>query len=519
MDNNALTPGEIIAIIKHRKWSLLVPALAVFAIAAGVALFLPPTYKSTATILVKEQEIPSEYVTTSMTSFAFQRIQSINQRVMTSQRLLELINRFDLYKKMKKRKTTDDIIARMREDIILEPINVDVSDRKTGRARIATIAFTIAYEGGEPGKVQKVLNTITSLFLKEDLQVREKQAGDTLSFLDVEKNRVKEKLARHEAELASFKEKNIHSLPDVFQVNVQALNYIQNNRDRETQRLNNFREREQYLETQLASIHSELDLEEEKHLETIELELANLMAMFSDRYPDVIKLKKEITRIKEVIAQKKENKGRIPDNPVYITLSSQLAGIRSDMASSRDQIRSLDRQADEYKQKIAATPRVEETYNAYITDRNNLRAKFNELQQKAMEARVAMGLQTEQKGERFTLAEPARLPEKPVKPNRHAILIIGLVLGLGIGIAVVAIKEFMDSSFKNPEQLERMTGLPVLVEIPPIITTRDRIIKALRQALFFLANAGAMAGILYVVDTYVMDLTVLASLVIRRFSL
>ena len=147
MEPIEMTLDDYMAILKRRKWSLILPALLVFAVAAAVALLLPPVYKSTATILIEEQEIPSEFVKATVTSYAEQRLQSINQRVMSSNRLLEIINRFDLYADIRDRWTTEEIVAKMREATKLEPISAEVMDRRSGRPAEATIAFTLSYEG------------------------------------------------------------------------------------------------------------------------------------------------------------------------------------------------------------------------------------------------------------------------------------------------------------------------------------------------------------------------------------
>ncbi|MGD9733135.1 MAG: hypothetical protein AB7U45_13225, partial [Desulfamplus sp.] len=197
---------------------------------------------------------------------------------------------------------------------------------------------------------------------------------------------------------------------------------------------------------------------------------------------------------------------------------SQIAATRSDMASSREQIAQLKRQADVYRAKISATPKTEETYNQMVSEIANLKHKYNELQQKAMEATLSLSLQTEQKGERFTLIEPARLPEKPYKPNRLAIVLIGFVLGIGAGVGMAALAEFSDTSFRNAEALERATGFPVLAEIPRIITLKDRVKRTLKLSIGFAIVVIIIAGGLAAFHFYVMDLNVLTVKIMNRFS-
>jgi capsular polysaccharide biosynthesis protein len=90
-----------------------------------------------------------------------------------------------------------------------------------------------------------------------------------------------------------------------------------------------------------------------------------------------------------------------------------------------------------------------------------------------MDAEVAYGMEKEQLGEKFSIVEPARLPEKPDSPNVPAILLIGLVLGLGSGVGAAAIKESTDDTVRDAGRLTAETGFPVLTGIPEIVTPGD----------------------------------------------
>lgn len=530
MEENVLSAGDYLKIIKRRAWLFIVPFLVVAALSGLVALLLPAVYKSTATILIEQREIPSEYVLSSMTTYAEQRIQSINQRVLTSSQLLELINQFDLYSELKKKKTIDEIIAKMREDVVLEPVNVEIADRRSGRTATATIAFTLSYEGENPQKVQRVANTITSLFLKEDLQVRKQQASSTFEFLKGETGKIQEKLAEYEGKIARFKKENVNSLPEIFQVNMQSLNNLERNIDSTKENLRALREKRSELEDQLANIP--VDIEEtmpeqkeddERRLEALKMELINLKTKYSDLYPDVKKLKQEIDELTVKVEQTKKDKEaekieKNIKNPAYVTLSARLAGIRSDIDSVNNTLKEIEKEAEVYRERIAATPGVEEKYNILLGERNNFKAKLADLQAKMMEAQVAEELESKQKGERFTLVESARIPEKPYKPNRLAILLIGIVLGAGAGVGLASIVEFSDSSFRDSEALARVTGFPVLTEIPKIVTKEDRLRKNMKKLIGLAAAAVVIAAVLFIFDSYVMDLDVLWAKIMRNLS-
>jgi chromosome segregation ATPase len=296
-----------------------------------------------------------------MTTFADQRIQSINQRVLTSTRLLELINQFDLYADDREQKTMDEIIAEMREDVVLEPVSVEIADRRSGRAAMATIAFTLSYEGEDPRKVQQVANTITTLFLQEDLKVRKDQASSTYEFLEAEKERVQQDVNDYENRLAEFKQKHVNTLPELFQVNMQALDNIQRSIDRSKENLRALKEKESALEEELANTPKDIEAmvaqrdqkeDDERRLEMLKMELINLKTKFSDQYPDVKKLKQEIAELSIKVEQTRKEKeaekaefDEMVKNPAYVTMSSRLAGIRSDIASVKNNLADQEKEA------------------------------------------------------------------------------------------------------------------------------------------------------------------------------
>ncbi|MDH5299131.1 MAG: Wzz/FepE/Etk N-terminal domain-containing protein, partial [Desulfobulbaceae bacterium] len=465
--------NDLLAVVRRRKWSLLLPACLVFWVAAAVAILLPPVYRSTATILIEGQEIPSDLVQTTVTSFAQQRLQAIFQRIVSTSRLVEIINRLQLYDDLRKTMPVDQIAAKMREDILLDFINAEVIDPRTGRPSSAAIAFTLSYDGKNPGMTQQVASVLTSLFLEENLKEREKSARGASSFLEEEVAMLQEQMAAINAKIATYKEQHVNELPELLQVNMQSLQQIEMSQDRLAEQLRSLREREGALQAQLASTSPQQEQVQKNRLAELKVQLTNLQSRFSARHPDVIAVKDEIAKL----TRQGEGGGgagaTTPDNPAYISLQSQLASTRSEIDSVQKQVAVNDRNAAQYRRGIAATPKVEEGYRAMINERDNLQLQYNQMRQKHMGAEVAQGLEKEQKGERFTLVEPPLLPEKPEKPNRLAIALIGIVLGLGAGVGTAALREFSDQSFHSAEALAGATALPVLVVVPEIVSAAE----------------------------------------------
>lgn len=526
MDTAQLSLKDYVDILKRRKWSLILPALFIICISITVAFALPSVYRSTSTILIEKQDIPSDFVMATVTSYAEQRLHTINQRIMSFTRLLEIIQRFNLYPEYTDKWTTEEIVQKMRQDAVIEPISADVIDRRTGRPTAATIAFTLTYEGKNPNTVEQVANVLTSLILSENLQVREKQAKETSAFLQSELDKIKVELAVLDARIARFKEEHLSELPEVMQLNLRSQDRLERDIALDNEQLRKLKENEQYLQTQLASINPHVDDQEEgtsrRRLEELKVELVRLTKRFSDEYPDVKKTRAEIADLEQrldEIKRKRKAKAEPPDNPAYINLSAQLASTRTEIVSMRRRVETLQLSSDEFQRRIAATPRVEEAYSALVAERDNTQTKYNDLMQKHMEARVSQGLEQEQKGERFTLIDPARLPEKPFKPNRIAIILIGLVLGGGVGIGVAALREFSDDAVRKVDQLERITNYPVLAGIPTIVTPKDKRLKRLKRIALTAGSLGIIVGVVLAFHFFVMDLNVFWVKLMRRFAI
>jgi polysaccharide chain length determinant protein (PEP-CTERM system associated) len=519
MEKGVTSIKDLVEILKRRKWSILLPTVVVFIIAVVLAFTLPPVYRSESTILVEDQELPREFVNTTVTGLVEQRLQTINQRIMGTTKLIEIINRFGLYPELKNKWTTEEIIAKLRKDIKLKTISADVIDPRSGQPRPATIAFSLSYEGKSPQVVQRVANELASLFLEGNLSDRTRQSLGTSKFMEDEMKLVQAQLADADSKIAVYKQRNVNTLPELAQVNLSSLDST----DRELVGLNyqlrTLQERESAIAAQLATTPTDSGNQDKARFGELRVRLVELKSRFTDEHPDVIKTKSELAALsKQLQASGQDTTDNKPDNPAYITLASQLASIRSEITSTKRQVETFNKKRDELRQRIAATPGVEEGYKNILVQRNNLQLKFDDLSKKFMEAKVSNGMEKEQKGERFTLIDAARLPEKPIKPNGPAILLIGLVLGIGCGAGLAAFKEQSDDIAWSAETLARSISFPVLATIPEIVTGQETVLmKSKRKSVII----GAFCVLLVTPVLFhflIMDLDVFWAIVLRKMA-
>ena len=481
--------SDYIDAFRRRKISISAIGVSIFVISLIVALVWPPTYRSAATILIEEQEIPTDLVRSTITSFANQRIQTIKARVMTRKNLMEIIEKYNLYERDRRHKTTEEVLENMRDDIKVNTLNAEVIDPVSGRPGQATIAFTLAYDGDSPDSTQKVTNELTTLYLSENLRERAEKSKEALSFLTAETNKLNEKIRGYEVKLAEFKEKYAEVMPDM-QVN--NLRVIERNEDQLvniSSKLDSLEERKFYLENQLAQTDpfgaissggGYQNLAPEVRLKSLERQLDTLLSSYTPDHPNVISTKREIKSLKELILKqetKNEDKDSVeeikPQNPAYISIESQLASINGEIKSLQSQKEEINKKLAEYEKRMEQAPMVEKEYKFILRDYNATVNRHSELQSKQMSAEIGQELEKESKGERFSLIEPAQFPEKPISPNRIAIIFLGFILSLAGGLGSAIIAESLSSAVRGVKQATFVIGAAPLSIIPTMMNEYD----------------------------------------------
>jgi uncharacterized protein involved in exopolysaccharide biosynthesis len=279
----------------------------------------------------------------------------------------------------------------------------------------------------------------------------------------------------------------------------------------------------QELEAQVGTADD--STEKLRRLEDLKGQLAEMRGKLGPKHPDVVKLSREVETLSEEVKGLEEKRAAVtiaeerPDNPAYINLRTQLAATDMEIKALTEERARLNKDMSQVEAKLANAPLVERRYNELNRDYENAKSKYTDIMNKLTEARVAQGMEETQRGERFTIIDPAQFPERPHKPNRLAIMLISLVLALGAGVGLAAARESLDQTIKSSEELSALTGEPVLSVVPFMETRQERRAKALKRVLWIVVLLGAIAAALIVVHLFVMPLDILWLKLERRFTL
>jgi uncharacterized protein involved in exopolysaccharide biosynthesis len=349
----------------------------------------------------------------------------------------------------------------MRENVLIEHMTTNVLSERSGREIPITTSFTVSFEAGKPEKIADVANHLASLFLEEDARNREEKAQTTIQFLEKRLAGLRSEIQDTEAKLAGFKDKHLSELPELVALNMKTMDQLERQIDNLEQHIKGLTNRKIYLEGQLVLLEPTMFkvtsdgkkiLTPKEELSYLRSQYLTLSASLSENHPDVIKLKKKLAalegevgtqqelRQKEVLLlrqklpelSKRQKALKLsdekPENPTYINLQTRVDATQMEIETIRKQVQQLQEKYEEYRKRVENSPRVEQEYLDLQRDYTNAKSNYQETENRLRIAQETKGLEEDRMAEKFTLIAPATTPLEPYKPNRLAIILLGLAL-------------------------------------------------------------------------------------------
>ncbi|HET6488172.1 MAG TPA: GNVR domain-containing protein [Syntrophales bacterium] len=456
-------------IFLRRKFYFVIPFVLIFTAAILWAALAPRMYQASTLVLVTPQRVPADLVRPTVTASIIERLNSISQEIMSRTRLEQIIDELKLYQGELKQMKREEVVELMRKNI-----KVELPKRTSETAGY----FTISYTGNDPRIVTLVANKLSSLFIEENLKLREQQAVGTTEFLTNELQATKEKLEVQGQTLADYKRKNMGSLPEQRDTNIKILEQLQAQAQRNDESTRALEDRKLLIMKQMSDMENPTavtagpngsvqqkkgTMSYEAQLEELNKQLADLQSRYTEKHPDIVRTKKRIADL-----EKSKETTTVKNDPRYKELKAALAETDRQILRSRQEGAKINAQADQYRGRIEVATQREQEMVTMVQEYNNTRLQYDTLIKKSEEAQQAENLERRQKGEQFRVIDPARMPEKPVQPDIPKVLLIGLFAGLGCGLGGIFVREQLDRSFRDPEDAEVTLGLKVLANIPRI---------------------------------------------------
>ncbi len=524
----ALDLEDYIDIARRHKGWVLGPLFAAVVVSVVGAFLWPDTFVSTATIKVIPQVVPEAYVQSNVNQAMSDRISAIAQTVISRPVLTSVITTYELYPRERQRMPMEDIVEEMRKDIkIGNVLSVASTNDKVP-------AFQIQFSYTDRYKAQKVVDTLVTKFIDTNLRERSSSSLSTTQLLKDQVEIAKKRLDDIESKLAEFRTRNQGRLPDEMQQNLQQVSVLQSRMTALNAAISRVNQEKIMMESELriyqdrlAALNrdmtqdataapagkSERVAESEREIRFLEDQLTSQRQHYKETYPDVqrtlallnaAKKKKEQLIKDEEAARKAAPPQERIVNPNAVRESRDLeASIRR----GQTQIEAKDMEGEQYRRELAQAneavksyqarlegiPMSEKEYGDYLRDREMAKQQFAELDQKMNRALLAQDMENRKAGESLEPLDPPSLPQTPTQPKRPAVVGMGAVVGLMLGVVLAAFREVKDTSLKNLKDVRAYTKLPILGSVP--LLENDLVVKRRRRFAWFAWSLACLTGV------------------------
>jgi polysaccharide biosynthesis transport protein len=505
-------------VVRRRHLHLLLPLFFTWILIWGSSWFLQPQYKSSALILVEQPTMPENYVAPNVNENLQDRLQSITQQILSRTRLLTVMNTLHLYGNDQSEATAEARVDKMRKDISIDLVRDPRNNEIT--------SFRISYSSPDPQIALQVTNELTSLFINENLKVRQQQSEGTTKFIEDQLETARKSLAEQEAKVQAFEGAHEGALPTQQNSNLQILAGLQSQLQNEQDTLNTARQQHAYYEAlldQYRTSHGTLRTETlpanvlalDQELNRLRAQEADLSSRYTDQYPDIQRLKDQITKTQHLRDQlAAESKGKTDDtsaagdpnvtSPVG-QIQGQLKANQLEISNREAAINELKGRINEYQGRLNLQPATQQQLTELTRGYDQSKANYDELLKKKNESVMATSMEQMQQGERFTILDPPTLPLAPDFPNRLKFCGIGLGLGLIFGAIVAGAFELMDDRMHSEKDIKALLPTSVIAEIPQVVIPADQergrrklaLGWALTAAVFVTIIAGAAFSFLH----------------------
>lgn len=474
LGHRELTKEDYAGILKRRFWIILVCAIALCAAGGGVSYVIPPRYVSQTLVLVEQQQVPEDYVKPVVTEGLDELLASMKEQILSRSRLQPIIERFNLFADGKN--DMDERVALTQQAIGIRTIP---------SARGGMPGFYITFKSRDARTAQQVCGEITSLFVTDNLREREESAEGTTDFLKQQLADSKRSLDEQDAKLAAFQQEHFGMLPDQETSNASTLQALTTQLNAATETLSRLQQNETFLQAMIAQQTSEPDATQpgavvspedaRQQLKALIAQKEALEAQYTPDYPDVVEISRKIADLQATIAHASASPApaskaavKTSDSPQVQQLKAQLRVAQESMVDEKQQQAHIEEQIRTYESRIESSPRVDEEYKQLTRDHDSALQFYNSLLAKMNESSMATALEQRQQGEQFRVMDAPNFPEAPSFPNHLIFAGGGFAGGLALGLALVALFEYLDTSLRNERDVWACTKLPTLATITHI---------------------------------------------------
>jgi polysaccharide chain length determinant protein (PEP-CTERM system associated) len=508
------TPASIVTLLWKRKWLVVLPAMVALGGAVAYSSRLPNQYRAETLILVVPQRVPESFVRSTVTMRIEDRLRTISQQILSRTRLEQIIQELNLYPEMRRQRPLDDVVAHMRDHVHITIVRGD--------------SFRLEFTYSEPTATMRVTDRLAKDFIVDNTRERQAQAEGTSQFLGGQLEDARQRLIEQDKRLEAYRKLHAGTLPSQLPLNLQVIQNTQLQLQTLNDGISRDRDRRVVVDRTLADLANAeaiaplpapanpaavIELPTERQLELARQRLSQLQARgLTSAHPDVSAAERSVKELSGKAAQERTQQptttNATPRTQADVARRNQVVQLTAERENLDREVAAKLADADRlrgviagYQARIEMVPTRESELTELTRDYDTLQTTYRSLLAKKEESQIATNLENRQIGEQFRLIDAARVPDRPVSPNRVLINAGGGVGGLLLGLALILLLEVRDSSLKTELDVVGLIDLPVLALVPVIVTADDE--RRRRRSRLLLLGTGTLAVLIAGVGLFV----------------
>lgn len=511
---------DLLGLLVRQRWLIIITVVVLAGFSIYFAKVFPPSYISRTMIVIESRDVPSDFVKDLIGVDTDERLQAIQQTILSRTNLLKIVDEFES-QLPEYRKLNDE----RRVDKIQKHIIINFPTEKRGTKVLPTTTIQIAFRDRDAALAQKITARLAALFIEQDNRTRENRVFGTAEFLEAELNKVSEQLKKSEDALKVLKQRYRYEMPSTLDTSLRTLDRLQVQKNGNLEALDRYVTMQMNLERQISETPATIPSNSVQargaapvpgpsaQVQTYwkkEQEYRELSAKATAIHPDMRRLKGELEQLRKEIPPEElvsrpagDNSAQpaVPmvSNPVFQSLNDQLRQLKTDIQIREKEKVWIENEMEKFNARVQKMPQAEQEMLAVTRGNADLLKQHEDLKAKLESAKLASSLESRQKGAQFSIVDAANYPLEPSPPSRSVLLLAGLGISLVAGIALAILVSFLDPYIWTNKELERALEMPVLVEIPSMITAVDlkkekrlRVIQALCVSCGFCVYLGGL---------------------------
>ncbi|MFQ5862889.1 MAG: Wzz/FepE/Etk N-terminal domain-containing protein [Candidatus Brocadiales bacterium] len=496
MEEKNLDIHRLSLIFLRRKWFFIIPVAVFTVLGALIAFGLPKVYESRCVLLVEQSKVmEGVFEEEDRLSGARSLVKTVREMMLGWVPVTSMLKETGFISEEEREQSSSEV----------EELYDDVIDRVEFDTKSNNL-IEVSFQDKQPLMAYRVMDSLLSNFMERFLGRVRSQVDSTLTFIQRDLKRLKEKLDASEEELREFEEQHFSELPGGLN-NLEKLHNLKGALEQVNMEIT-------IQKDKLALIDESLDKEGvtvlgevikipnpkvaeiHRRIDELESSLASMHARYYDTHPAIVLAKKEIASLSEKLEEEEDKvvgAEKTVNNPIR---QQMLANKYEEMMK----LRALELRKSETETSIAELEESVKAIPSVKKELTNLRRNYDVLQglynnrlaqQSKEELRREMAMYVT--ASPFTIIEPPRIPNEPVKSTRIKVLLISIFLGLAIGTGLIFVTERLDQRFKGVDDAKEFLQVPLMGVVPTIRSAED-LFKERRKKRITIIAIGAATG-------------------------